>query len=332
MKDELTAGALFAGIGGFCFGFEDSGFATRWAVESDDAATRTYRNNFAAVRLIKEDVRNVSVSSHSLEEVDVLHAGFPCQSFSQAGSRRGFNDPRGKLFFEVIRLLGEFGDKKPSVLVLENAPYLRYGNGGAWMLRIEQEIKRAGYWFRSSNVAELDPFDLTPLPQKRRRLFMVAFAIDRFRNGRFEFPRAGNCGRKRLSEYIDFGGEKDGYYYLPRDNRYYHLISREVDKEERLYQLRKYVVRAKPPDVCPTLTANMGLGGHNVPFAKDAKGLRKLTEYECAALQGFPTRFVFPEDVIRYQRYRQVGNAVAVPVAKRLAESITKKIHEERDR
>lgn len=160
----MKAGALFAGIGGFCAGFDAAGVQTDWAIELDGHAAATYAHNFPSVRLLNKDVRSVSVRADKLEPVDILHAGFPCQSFSQAGGRSGFDDQRGQLFFEIIRLLQEFGKDRPRMLVLENAPFLRYGEGGAWFLRLQNEIRKAGYWFRDENAAELNAFRLTELP------------------------------------------------------------------------------------------------------------------------------------------------------------------------
>jgi DNA (cytosine-5)-methyltransferase 1 len=215
--------------------------------------------------------------------------------------------------------------------VLENSPNIRHGDGGSWFIELKKEIKKAGYWFRDSNCAELDPYFLTSLPQKRVRLFMVAFSTDHFKNGKINFPSIRNDQPKRLEDYIDFSGSiEDDSYYLPEENRYHNMISKEVDDKTCIYQLRKFLVRVKEPGVCPTLTANMGLGGHNVPFIHDAKGLRKLTEYECLKLQGFPDGFSFPEDVIRSKRYTQIGNSVAAPVVTLLAKEIKEKIKKER--
>jgi DNA (cytosine-5)-methyltransferase 1 len=108
------------------------------------------------------------------------------------------------------------------------------------------------------------------------------------------------------------------------------MISREVEDKMCIYQLRKFMVRVKEPNVCPTLTANMGLGGHNVPFIHDAKGLRKLTEYECLKLQGFPDDYSFPESVQRAKRYMQIGNSIAVPVATLIGRVVRDKINKER--
>ena len=326
MTKELRSGALFAGIGGFCAGFGSAGVSTTWAVELDEHAAMTYRRNFPNVRLLQKSVVDVRVDADALEPVDVLHAGFPCQSFSQAGGRKGFDDPRGQLFLEIIRIIGEFKDRKPAILVLENAPFLRYGEGGVWFLRLQKEIQRAGYWFRPENCEELSAYRLTALPQQRTRLFMVALSMQHFRSGRFHFPSDLHPGKKDLSAYIDFQGNVEDTYYLPHENRYFKMISGAVEDRSCVYQLRKYEVRAKEPGVCPTLTANMGLGGHNVPFIMNGHGLRKLTELECLRLQGFPTDFVFPNEVPRAKRYTQVGNSVTVPVAELLGQQIVLKI------
>ena len=288
---------------------------------------KTYRHNIDRANFIRADVSKVKAKK--LEPVDILHAGFPCQSFSQAGRKRGFDDERGKLFFDIIRIVEEFKDQKPKVIVLENSPFLRYGEGGAWFLQLQTAIRRAGYWFRESNVAELSTFDLTPLPQQRVRLFMVAFSIQHFKSGRFQFPDKPVAQTKDITEYIDFDGTVNDDYYLPTENRYHHLISEHIEDERAIYQLRKYFVRSKEPGVCPTLTANMGDGGHNVPFIVDAKGLRKLTEHECLRLQGFPPDFLFPGDVPRHRRYNQVGNAIPVPLGTLVAEKVVEKLNGE---
>lgn len=322
----MKAAALFAGIGGFCSGFEQVGIPTSWAVEFNEHAATTYAHNFPEVRVIRKDIREVSVALDALEPVDILHAGFPCQSFSQAGTRSGFDDERGQLFFEIIRLLKEFGEDRPKVLVLENAPFLRFGEGGAWFLRLQNEIRKAGYWFREESAKELNAYQLTELPQQRNRLFMVALSTSHFSGGRFDFPEGEDKSAKDLSRFINFEEDVEAEYYLPKDNRYYHMINDAAVGDRQIYQLRKYLVRAKLPGVCPTLTANMGLGGHNVPFIFAPSGLRKLTEYECLALQGFPSAFEFPAEIPRAKRYTQVGNAVAVPVARRLAEHVKSKL------
>lgn len=317
-------------------GFRDHKIETTWAVENDAAAVQTYEENLGRNKVLRNEdgslrgIEDVRVADLKLPPVDILHAGFPCQSFSVAGERKGFADPRGQLFFQIIRILHEYGENRPSVLLLENSPNLRIGEGGSWFLQLANEIRSAGYWFRDSNALELDCYDYTDVPQKRKRLFMVAFATNKFRNGRLEIkPPSG--GHKDLSNFIDFDGQiDDDSYYLESDNRYYQMIRGKIEDRRAIYQLRKYIVREKESNVCPTLTANMGQGGHNVPFILDKKGLRKLTEYECLALQGFPSRYRFPSTVPRAKRYQQVGNSVVPPLINLLAGSIAHKLHTER--
>lgn len=158
---------------------------------------------------------------------------------------------------------------------------------------------------------------------------MVALSMEHFRTGRFTFPSEKNTEKKEMRRYVNFEGHVEDEYYLPDANRYAQMISKTVTDRECLYQLRKYEVRPKEPGVCPTLTANMGLGGHNVPFIMNGRGLRKLTELECLKLQGFPATFRFPITVPRAKRYVQVGNAVTVPVAQLLAEGVRARLLEE---
>lgn len=335
-KSTLKAGALFAGIGGFCVGFQKSNIPTEWALENDLAAVATYTANIGNKVLLDDaglpkSIKEISVIGDGLCPVDVLHAGFPCQSFSVAGERKGFDDPRGQLFYEIIRLVKEFGDARPSVLLLENSPNLRVGEGGSWFIELANQIKKAGYWFRETNAFELDSFDYTHVPQRRKRLFMVAFATNRFRNGKISLHLPMTSTQKDLSEFINFDHQlEDDSYYLDPENKYYKMLMEKGSKPRSILQLRKYEVRAKGENVVPTLTANMGQGGHNVPFLVDAKGLRKLTEYECLKLQGFPIDYRFPDEVPRAKRYQQVGNSVVPPLIGLLAESIKEKIIQER--
>jgi DNA (cytosine-5)-methyltransferase 1 len=315
-------GALFSGIGGFCSGFESEGFTTSWANELDNQASDTYEANFKN-KIIRKSITELNVNSDALESIDVLHAGFPCQSFSQAGERKGFEDERGKLFFEIIRLIKGFQNEKPKVLVFENVPHLLTGNGGQWFARIKFEIQSSGYWFSDSNAQILDPYALGLLPQRRERLFMIAVSTDHFKSNKFEFPKILGKSKPHYKDFIKPQDNVDDSYYLPHENRYFGEMMKSLkDKPEgTLVQYRKYYTRDTKEGVCPTLTANMGSGGHNVPFLRVGERIRKLTEYECASLQGF-NNIKFPNHVPRGARYTQVGNSVAVPVAQLLAKNV----------
>lgn len=328
----VKAGSLFSGIGGFSLGLKKAGIKTVWANEIDPAACETFKHNYRSVRLIEKDVRKLAVEADNLEPVDILTAGFPCQSFSTAGAKSGFDDSRGKLFFEIIRLLKEFGEKRPPVLLLENVPLLKYGDGGRWFDIVRNEIQMAGYWFGDHNASVLNTADLTELPQNRERLFMVALSTRNFKSNRFKFP---DCPGKRrpVRSFLDIGKVIEERYYLDQHNRYYKKIMRCVSNGNKnsLYHLRKYFVRPIADGMCPTLTANMGRGGHNVPFVLDNGRLRKLTETECARLQGFNEReFAFPERVISHRRYTQLGNSVSVPLVEILGRRIVDYIKAEK--
>lgn len=319
---KRTAGCLFSGMGGFASGVAQAGFEIRWASDNDEFASAAFRHRFPHVTLIEKDIRNLSVEADRLEPVNVLAAGFPCQSFSQAGGRRGLEDPRGRLFFEIPRLLTEFKpEQRPALIILENVPNLLYGAGKAWFDSIRRSIRRAGYWFREDSCWTVNVKDATSLPQDRERLFMVAASRDHFTYNPFTPPIATNGTNERsrgLGEFIDRTRPGPSQSYLSKDNRYYKMIDREMaagESKENIYQLRRSYVREKKQGLCPTLTANMGIGGHNVPFVRDSWGIRRLSVEEVASLQGFEAVGpLFPE-IPTPEKYRLLGNAVCVHLA-----------------
>ena len=321
-QSKRTVGCLFSGMGGFASGLAEAGFDIRWASDNDEFACATFRHRFPNVTLVEKDVRKLSVDADSLASVDVLAAGFPCQSFSQAGGRRGLEDPRGRLFFEIPRLLTEFEPaQRPSLIILENVPYLLYGAGKAWFDSVRRAIRRAGYWFREDSCWTVNVKDATTLPQDRERLFMVAASRERFNYNPFAPPSSTNGvnGRRwTLDEFIDRSRPGSPDSYLPKDNRYFKMIDREMasgESDSNIYQLRRSYVREKKKGLCPTLTANMGIGGHNVPFVRDQWGIRRLSVEEVARFQGFDSpESLFP-DMPTPEKYRLLGNAACVHLA-----------------
>ena len=321
-QQQLTVGCLFSGMGGFASGLAEAGFAIEWANDNDGCACEVFRHRFPDVTLIEKDARELSVHGDSLSEVDLLAAGFPCQSFSQAGSRSGFEDPRGELFFEIPRLLGEFSiEQRPRLVVLENVPHLLYGAEGSWFDEIRRALRRSGYWFRAESCWTVNVKDETDLPQDRERLFMVAASRHHFSYNPFCPPPSNGLGDgspRSIQDFIDRDRPGTADAYLSPDNRYYKMISSKIatgESEENLYQLRRSYVREKRGGLCPTLTPNMGGGGHNVPFVKDSWGIRKLSVDEVARLQGFGTgESLFP-DIPVAEQYRLLGNAVCVELA-----------------
>ncbi len=293
-----------------------------WALEVNEEAVETYKLNLPHVDVVHEDIITFNKSDSILPRVDILHAGFPCQSFSQAGNRTGFDDPRGKLFFEIITFIKKLGAERPSVLVFENSPHLMFGANGSWFDEIRLEIQRAGYWFGPENAPVIDARQHGGLPQRRERLFMVALLRDVFDYNPF-FGVSKATAIEDIANFFETSEVKDDTYFLPENNKYGNWILKEGQKlpPNSLIQLRQSILRPQPPGVCPTLTANMGLGGHNVPFIIDRGRLRKLTELECLRLQGFEDGFRWP-DINRSAKYRLIGNSVSPRVAEKIGVNI----------
>lgn len=314
----LTVGCLFSGMGGFASGMRAAGFRIAWATDVNAAACATLRHRLPGVRVVEKDIRHVSVAEDRLAPVDLLTAGFPCQSFSQAGDRRGFDDGRGEVFFQIPRLLKEFEPaNRPKVIVLENVDYIMYGNDHWWFDQIQRELRRAGYWFRRESCWRVNVKDVTDVPQDRRRVFMLATSKHSFRRNPFTQAPADNPRTLSLQEIVDRSEKSPDADYLPPDNRYYKMIADKMSdgaSQHNLYQLRRSYVREKANGLCPTLTANMGTGGHNVPFVKDEWGIRRLRIEEVAQLQGFDAKALFPE-LPDNEKYRLLGNAVCPKLA-----------------
>ncbi len=328
-EKEFTAAGLFCGIGGFCLGFQKAGFKNLWGSDFDREVAEAYRHNYPSAELIHADIAQLDLNS--LPPVDVLHGGFPCQSFSQAGNRKGFDDPRGQLFITMMDKISELKEK-PKVLVFENSPYLKIGGKGSWFSQVVFRIRKAGYHFSGANAFEIDARTHGGSPQSRVRLFLIAYRKDLDTFNPFHDLKVTNT-KTELSDILERGCVDDSYYFLDAENKYSRMIKRKTTGPEdpRLFQLRKTIVRVQEPGMCPTLTANMGVGGHNVPFVIDGGEVRKLTERECLRLQSFPESFTFPDSIAKSSQYRMIGNAVDVNVSFGIAKYIKSKMSEIRN-
>lgn len=123
------------------------------------------------------------------------------------------------------------------------------------------------------------------------------------------------------SDLVDSKKHEEKYYYR-KDHQYYPALAKEVKSFDTVYQWRGVYLRENKQNICPTLTANMGTGGHNVPIILDNFGIRMLTPIECSRFQSFPEKFQFPDNVAQGQRYKQVSNSVVIPVIKKIAKNI----------
>jgi DNA (cytosine-5)-methyltransferase 1 len=303
---------LFAGIGGIRTGFENAGFKTVFANDFEQACKETYDLNFKDSKLVVEDIRKIGIDD--LPEFDFLLGGFPCQAFSIAGYRQGFKDnkDRGNLFFDIARILDA---KKPEGFMLENVKNLKSHDSGNTFRVIEETLEKLGYHVKSK---VLNTMEYGNVPQNRERIYIVGFRNKNYHN-KFEFPHPVKL-TKKITDLLE-KKVPEKYYYNGKP--LFEKLKTDVKEEGKVYQWRRQYVRENKSGVCPTLTANMGMGGHNVPIIKDKKGIRKLTPLECFRIQGFSKDYKLP-NISDSALYKQAGNSVSVPVVEAVAKQMMK--------
>lgn len=307
---------LFAGVGGFRLALQNIGGKCVYTSEWDESAKKTYQSNFGEVPF--GDITKQSVKKFIPDKFDVLCAGFPCQAFSIAGYRKGFSDTRGTLFFDVQQIIEKH---RPKVVFLENVKNLvSHDKGKTFRVIIEILENKLGYKVYSK---VLNSMIHANVPQNRERIFIVAFdpyQVEKYNE--FNFP-----GEIELTNTIhDFleAGKQDDKYYYPKTHQYYPELEKAITKQDTVYQWRRVYVRENKSNVCPTLTANMGTGGHNVPLIKDDFGIRKLTPKETFAFQGYPMdKFILPP-IANGRLYMQAGNSVTTTLVERISNEIIK--------
>jgi DNA (cytosine-5)-methyltransferase 1 len=306
---------LFAGVGGIRLGFENAGFETVFANDFEKNCKPTYDLNFKKSKLVVEDMRKLGIDD--LPEFDFLLGGFPCQAFSIAGYRKGFNDDkdRGNLFFDVARILEA---RSPAGFLLENVKNLKGHDGGKTFKIIIRTLEDLGYHVKTK---VLNSMEYGNIPQNRERIYIVGFKNKNYIE-KFEFPESRKL-KVKVTDLLE-KNVSEKYYY--NDKPLFAKLKGFVKEEGKVYQWRRQYVRENKKGVCPTLTANMGMGGHNVPIIKDKKGIRKLTPLECFRLQGFPKNFNLP-DLADSTLYKQAGNSVTVTVLEAVAKEMMKALN-----
>ena len=311
-EKDFTFIDLFAGIGGMRLGFESAGGRCVLTSEIDGAALETYSLNYSPDHPHKYYGDICKIKSADVPKHDVLIAGFPCQPYSIAGLRKGLKDERGTVFMEIIRILK---DKKPKAILLENVKGILAHDRGKTFEYMVSLIEDLGYHVKHQTLNSMTHGNV---PQNRERVFIVGF-LSKAAADRFEFPVAIPL-TKSIADAMEDTTVDPKYYY---DERYdcYSEIKKDVTSKDTLYQWRRQYVRENKSNVCPTLTANMGTGGHNVPLILTPEGIRKLTPRECFNLQGFPDDFKFP-NVANSHLYKQAGNSVTVPLIQHIAKGI----------
>jgi DNA (cytosine-5)-methyltransferase 1 len=304
---------LFAGIGGFRLALQNLGGNCVYSSEWDKKAQKTYYTNFGEYPF--GDITKELVKNYIPEKFDILCGGFPCQAFSIAGRQKGFSDTRGTLFFDIEQIIEKH---RPKVIFLENVKNLISHDEGKTFLVIKEILEDKLKYKVFFKV--LNSMTHANIPQNRERIFIVAFDPEQVPEyEKFSFPEEVKL-TKTIHDFLEEGKQPEKYYY-PKGHKYYAELEKTITKKDTVYQWRRVYVRENKSNVCPTLTANMGAGGHNVPLVKDDFGIRKLTPRECFSFQGYPKNYILPQSADS-RLYMQAGNSVTTPLIQKIAEKI----------
>ena len=303
---------IFAGIGGIRKGFEiafNGNIECVLTSEIDKHAQQTYIANFGSDN-IYGDIK--SIKEDDIPDHDILLAGFPCQPFSQAGLKKGFNDTRGTLFFDIERILIK---KQPRAFLLENVKQLRTHDGGNTLKTIIEHLENAGYKVYYDVLAAKD----FGVPQNRERIMIVGF-LDH--NINFKFPIAPRT-KTRVGDILE-KNVSDKYTISDRlwAGHQRRKIQNKISGKGFGYGLFN---EASP--YTNTISARYYKDGSEILIEQKNKNPRKITPREAARLQGFPENFVI-DKVSNAQAYKQFGNSVCVPVIAAVAKQIKKFIEE----
>ena len=315
-KNNYKVVSLFSGIGGFDLGFQYSGFDIAWANDFDKYACETYRANISN----KITLGDIRIEKENIPPHDILIGGFPCQPFSTLGSLKGFKDEeRGTLFFEIKKIIEKH---KTKIVVLENVKNLLNHNNKNTFKKIIQELEDLGYkcFWKVLNSMDFG------VPQRRNRVFIVAFLKEEFLDDIFNFPIPTKL-KETTQNILD--KEVDEKYFL----------SQTIIKTILGTGTKNYIVKPTiDTEISKTLTATMHkmhrasqdnyitdeINFSKIKTPNNKVNIRKLTPNECRKLQGFPDDWA--QVVSNCQAYKQFGNAVTVNVSFALAKNIHKYI------
>lgn len=290
---------LFAGIGGIRLGFEELGNCV-FSSEFDKYSQITYEANFGH----KPAGDITQINPNEIPSFDILLAGFPCQPFSMAGLKKGFEDIRGTLFFYIAKIIDYH---KPKIIFLENVKALKSHDKGKTYQVIENTLKNLGYNVYTKIINAKD----FGVPQNRERIYIVCF----LENIDFQFPNPLNRNTK-LGDILD--NEIDDKYTI--SNKLWAGHQRRKQEHRQKGNGFGYSLFSHNSSYTSTISARYYKDGSEILIAQEGKNPRKLTPREACRLQGFPNNFIIP--VSDNQAYKQFGNSVAVPVIKAIANQI----------
>jgi DNA (cytosine-5)-methyltransferase 1 len=310
-KPKFTFIDLFAGIGGFRIALQESGGKCVFSSEWEPHAKETYFNNYGEVpfgditKFTQSDSGDALISN-GIPSHTILCGGFPCQPFSQAGLKRGFDDARGTLFFDILKIAR---DLRPPVLFLENVKRLKTHDSGNTFKVICNSLRDINYKVYAKVLRASD----FGVPQNRERIFIVAFADPIY----FDFPKAiDELDKQTLSNILEPNPEAK---YTISDALW-------AGHQRRLKEHREkgngfgYSLFNKDSKYVNTISARYWKDGSEILIEQKGKNPRILTPRECARIQGFPEQFKF--HCSKRYAYQQFGNSVAKPVVKAIMENI----------
>lgn len=303
---------LFCGLGGFRIAMEKIGGKCIFSSDNNIEVCKVYEENFGDNPY--SDI--TEVSEKDIPQFDVLCAGFPCQPFSIAGKRKGFNDSRGTMFFEVARIIKY---NKPKIAFLENVSGIVSHDSGKTIKIITNTLEELGYVVNTKIMNAKD----YGIPQNRNRWYCVAIRKDIY-NKKFEFPE--KCDLKyTLNDIIENTKISDYNSTETAMNNIFKFIDKfknsdRYNKDNFIIanEIRASKCNFRCDGISPCLTAKMGTGGNNIPVVVELK--RKLTEKECLKIMGYPDEYkIRPNNM---QSYKQIGNSVVVPLISEIAKKI----------
>lgn len=317
---------LFAGIGGFRLALQNLGGKCVFTSEWDKYSKQTYKANFGEVPF--GDITKHRTKKFIPDRFDVLCAGFPCQAFSIAGRRGGFEDTRGTLFFDVAEIIKT---KKPKAIFLENVKGLRSHDKGKTLATILNVLREdLGYYVPEPKIINAKEFGV---PQNRERIFIVGFRNDL---GIKDFQYPNPINKKPKVEDIFEKDEVSVKYYL--SEKYIQTLRDHRARHESKGNGFGYEIIPKEGIANAVVCGGMGRERNliyddrltnfspvtNIVGEVNKEGIRKMTPREWARLQGFPDNFKIV--VSDAQAYKQFGNSVAVPAIQATARKIIEKI------
>lgn len=305
---KFTQIDLFAGIGGIRLGFQRCGGKTVFSSEWDKFAQKTYRINYGEVP--KGDITQIDPSE--IPNHDILLAGFPCQPFSQAGLKKGFEDTRGTLFFNIANILKE---KRPKAFMLENVKQLRGHDKGNTIKVILNTLNELNYYVPEPQILNAYHFGS---PQNRERIIIVGFNKDYLPDeyDEFIYPKGSINPELCVGDIL----EKNVPERFTISDKLYkgHLERKEQHKKKG--NGFGFCLFDENSKYTSTISARYYKDGSEALIKQDNKNPRMLTPRECARLQGFPEEFIIA--VSNSQAYKQFGNSVCVNVIESVAKEM----------